>query len=286
MPRRRITPGSKILVVLVCCFMGAWMTHILLTIVQTDTATKQNQVEETPADKHDTEVKKSEQTPVTSLVAISLPPPPPAHTAISSTSVPTKPASVSAPRDMPRDQPSEVTGNFEHTTIQKTQASAINTQNETLIQQGLSLLNNTEQKVPQVLIRFPEAPQLREQVINTLRACMGVTLGKVNDRGEVLAQENATVPFSPFLRLVEGKLSRQEQMLAQQWQSMPGNIVRFYPQTADAKVLGGLLQLVQGALADKQISGEYRIEQGGLNLVNININGNEQATKLRLSEKC
>jgi hypothetical protein len=257
---------KAIIVLLACFFLGGVGTHYLLAMLISETETQPHEAGQKP----ETSDMATAQANLTPFVSVTLPPPP--SSPLRSTREPPLPTAAKrlASPELPASSDSEL----------------IDTRNEELIQQGLALLNHDQQNVPLIQISLPQAAQQREQVINTLRTCMGVTLGKVNQRGDVLAQEISGQPVSPLLRLVEGKLSQEEQSLANQWRGLSGSIVRFYPESADAKVLGGLLQLVQGSLADKKISGEYRNENGGLRLVNIQINGKSQQSILHLSEQC
>ena len=270
MPARRIQQGVKAVLVLLLCFLlGVFITHYLLAMRVAETAPKPPEAHKQAKEKHDTSELVSPQTMLTPLVAVSLPPPPHARSGA--------------------DNAVQAQGKglaLSETPPASSETERVDTRNHTLIAQGLSVLKSDRQAVPQILISLPVNAEQREQVINTLRACMGVTLAKVSEQGAVLAQEKTGQPVSPFLRLVDGKLSQQEQLLARSWQNLPGNIVRFYPETADAKVLGGLLQVVQGPLADKKITAEYRMQPDGLSLVNIQINGQAQPTSLRLSASC
>jgi hypothetical protein len=272
---KRIQTHAKTTFVLLACFgIGVLATHNLLRLFITEAISKPSEAHDILQNKVEPSPSERTQPDVTSLVSISLPAPPAQANREQSAPAITKRLVSAEPMLSPKQA---------H--LIDTQ-DVIDTQNEALIQQGFSLLNNPQQTVPKILISLPAELQQQENVINTLRACMGVTLGKVNGKGDVLAQENTGQPVSPFLRLVEGPLSLQEQQLAKQWQNFPGNIVRFYPESADAKVLGGLLQLVHGGLADKKITGEYRIQRGGLSLVNIKIDGIAQQAILRLAEQC
>jgi len=152
---------------------------------------------------------------------------------------------------------------------------------------GLALLKKIDQKnSPDIQITLPKNTNHQIQVVQVLRQCLGVTLGKLSATGKVLAREQHRAPVSPYIRLVEGRLTLQEQSIVNRWRHLPGSIVRFYPEVADARVLGGLHQLMNGAIENKTITGEYRVQRGELILTNISINAKANSTELVIAKTC
>jgi len=171
--------------------------------------------------------------------------------------------------------------------VKAVQTPQVNTNQAAVLAQGLALLKNTQRDdAPQIKIELPKDERQRNAVIHTLRVCLGVTLGKISAQGKIISREVSSTSFSPYLRLVEGKLTNHEQKIAKQWRKFPGSIVRFYPEEADARILGGLHQLVQGSIEHKIITGKYSLQQGELRLVNIKINKQPQQTELLLAKSC
>jgi len=152
---------------------------------------------------------------------------------------------------------------------------------------GLALLKKIDQKnSPDIQISLPKNTNHQIQVVQVLRQCLGVTLGKLSATGKVLAREQHRAPVSPYIRLVEGRLTLQEQSIVNRWRKLPGSIVRFYPEVADARVLGGLHQLMNGAIENKTITGEYRVQGGELILTNITINAKANSTEIVIAKTC
>lgn len=273
MHQRRQEASYKAALVLFGCFcIGILATRLVVNLYIADPVSKPSDAPQTSQKVEPTSREKALANSST-LVSVILPPPPSIQRAAAAQQNTQRADSSKRASAQSKENPLD--------------SHQIDTQQSEVLQQGLAWLKHSQQQdAPQIRIDLPTGEQQREQVINTLRACMGVTLGKVSEQGEVLAQEIAGTSFSPFLRLVEGKLTKQEQQIARSWRHAPGSIVRFYPESADAKVLGGLLQLARGRIAHKKITGEYSLQGNSLTLVNIKINGKTQQTELRLSESC
>lgn len=151
---------------------------------------------------------------------------------------------------------------------------------------GMTLLKKSGQHDrPEIRIGLPENARQQSEVVQVLRRCLGVSLGKISAEGHVLARENQAA-FSPYLRLVEGRLSDEEQLVINQWRDLPGSIVRIYPEAVDARVLGGLFRLVDGRISHAKITGQYQVGQGTLKLTGIRVNGQAQARDIVIARTC
>ena len=170
--------------------------------------------------------------------------------------------------------------------VKKTQSKLLDASSKEVESLGFAMLNDKAKDAPKININMPESAAMRTAVSNNLRACLGVSMGKINSKGRVVAQENSRYPLSAYVRLVQGALTAKEHAIANQWRQLPGSIVRFYPEYLDARLLGGLQSMLNSRLDQAKVQGEYHFERGVLSLNKIQINGQSTANKIIISKQC
>jgi len=252
--------SKKYALLLFCFCIGALLTALLIRLVSFSNATQ------TKAKEQINILEKKQLISAMNLVNVELPPPP------------EKPA-IEAPH-------AKVSKAINIKTVSRSKRS-VKTDQPKIQAIGLALLKKADQQnSPDIQIALPQNPGHQIKVIQVLRQCLGVRLGKIGASGKILAREQNKSLFSPYIRLVEGRLTQQEQNIVNQWRQLPGSIVRFYPELADAGVLGGLYQLVNGEIENTKITGEYSLENGGLKLINITINDQVKTAELVIAQTC
>ncbi|MDN4501400.1 hypothetical protein QX776_03265 [Alteromonadaceae bacterium BrNp21-10] len=128
----------------------------------------------------------------------------------------------------------------------------------------------SEDKTLSIELMLPNNPQQRAQLFSYFYECAGVAFGVFNDdRVEVLSNSRQQ-DYSHWLRVAQGELNYREI----KW-LRGGNIgrpVRLFPKELDWQLSHQLSQHLNGRPLESLL-GEYYLNQAGVHLRNISING-------------
>lgn len=155
--------------------------------------------------------------------------------------------------------------------------------------QGRALLRLMEMDAgPDLRIAWPAAAGDRERLYRVLSSCYGMQSVLMNGQGGIFLAEGpagqATAPdvarYSGFVRAAEGAIPALERTALRPIYRHHGlsdraaQIVRLFPRRADALLLGGLSQLLEGGLSKgNQVEALYTLTNQGLAIVDIRQNG-------------
>lgn len=169
---------------------------------------------------------------------------------------------------------------------------AFNADSEEVKNLGLAMLEQ-QKDFPLIQIDLPNSPGESEEILKQLRICLGVRLAKVDAEGKFVAMESdlgSAASFSPYVRLVQGKLSEDEQTIANKWRDQPGSIVRLYPKYLDGRLMGSLQSVFSQRTNHSQklitIQGQYRLIDHSLLLSHILVNSDAIEQEITVAQAC
>lgn len=203
------------------------------------------------------------------------PPPPPQQSA-----APPPPAPTPVPEPVPAPEP---------VATEVVQVAVNTPEGAQTERQGRALLRLMEMDAgPDLRIAWPAAAGERERLYRVLSACYGMKSVLMDGQGGIFLAEGpagqSTAPdvarYSGFVRAAEGAIPALERTALRPIYRHHGlseraaQIVRLFPRRADALVLGGLAQLLDGGLAKgSQVEALYTLTAQGLAIVEIRQNG-------------
>jgi len=141
---------------------------------------------------------------------------------------------------------------------------------------------------PSVRIAWPSSASARERLYSVLTQCFGMETVMMNAQGGLFFESGAsgqpvmadTGRYSGFVRAAEGDIPSLENVALGRIMSRHGltrasaQVVRLFPRRADALLLGGLSQLIDGGLAGgARVDARYEWTSRGLSIVDIRQNG-------------
>ncbi len=155
--------------------------------------------------------------------------------------------------------------------------------------QGRALLRLMETgSGPSVRIAWPSSASARERLYSVLTQCYGMETVLMNREGGLYFESGAsgqpvmadTSRYSGFVRAAEGDIPSLENAVLGRIHSRHGltrgsaQVVRLFPRRADALLLGGLSELIDGGLGGgAQVDARYEWSSRGLSIVDIRQNG-------------
>jgi len=171
--------------------------------------------------------------------------------------------------------------------------------NQSIAREGRVLLKLLEHgRGPLVEVVWPASSNERKKLYRNLRACHGMTTAiYVPDRGlylakspRSLANQLDTDKFSGFVRqstgsIVDDEIREELSIRRRHGIGLSGQLVRLFPRSEDAKLLGGLEKLSKNSYRTaKTVVGQYRLKGNRLFVENIIIDENPVGGSIDLSK--
>ncbi len=121
-----------------------------------------------------------------------------------------------------------------------------------------------------IQIQWPTASLERQKIRQALHQCLGVSLAKIDNRGDIQAREYAGQQnYSQYARQFSQPMDAADARLAHRWRELPGQLVRLYPLTLDQQIFSAL-----GLTRQKvNVTARFRWQQNSLIMTNIIVNG-------------
>lgn len=157
------------------------------------------------------------------------------------------------------------------------------------LRRGRALLRLLEQGAgPDIRIAWPEDAASRERLHSVLKTCFGMESVLMDRQGRLYtatgipgtAQSPDTNRYSGFVRVVEGRMPLRERADLTALYERHGlsaaaaQAVRLFPRRADAMLLGGLSEILGGALPNgQQIAARYALEDNDVTITDLRSTG-------------
>jgi len=188
----------------------------------------------------------------------------------------------------------------------KKQIQSIDHQKQQTIFNGRTLLRLLEHgKGPNIEISWPRSSQQRDRLFDMFTRCYGMVLAVMTRQGQLykvspVMTQKMTMDMSPwklnrdyysgFIRQSDQVITqRQDQMIGNLFHERPwlngANIIRLFPRSIDAILLGGLRHLIGGSYGKRQkINAVYRIEGTRIYIESIHVDHKPVKGKINLSD--
>ncbi|MDW3205175.1 MAG: hypothetical protein R8L07_06485 [Alphaproteobacteria bacterium] len=169
------------------------------------------------------------------------------------------------------------------------------------LRRGRALLRLLEQGAgPDIRIAWPEDAASRERLHSVLKTCFGMESVLMDRQGRLYtatgipgaAQSPDTNRYSGFVRVVEGRMPLRERAdltaLYERHGLSAGAVhaVRLFPRRADAMLLGGLSEILGGALPNGQmIAARYALEDNDVTITDLRSTGTPVPGTVRLQAR-
>ncbi len=138
---------------------------------------------------------------------------------------------------------------------------------------------SAENEASFIQIQWPTDNLERQKIRQALHQCLGVSLAKVDNRGDIQAREyagqqsynqnqNQNQNYSQYARQFSQPMDAADARLVHRWRELPGQLVRLYPLTLDQQLFSAL-GLTQQKVT---VTARFRWQQNSLMMTNIIVN--------------
>lgn len=139
---------------------------------------------------------------------------------------------------------------------------------------------------PRIEVAWP--PQQADQIYAVLQACLGMRVGYVSSAGLLIADQDRTDVFSPWLRITSGvPIDREQRALkelrASRLVPTDAQSVRLFPKQLDARLLAGLADLHGQPITAGSVTGRYQLKDGVLWVDQIRHDGDVMPGRIALA---